>query len=116
MKIASKMQERRNVGKFKKVVSYQKEKKKCCTDIVPNKMIGHQRFYTTRVSQHDSFFFFLRGQTTRFRIVTFSTCRQNKRTPYRKYNAHIFLIPSCKTKQLARGHVDAPKAHTYVLM
>ena len=28
MKIASKMKERRNVGKFKKVVSYQKEKKK----------------------------------------------------------------------------------------
>ena len=27
MKIASKMEERRNVGKFKKVVSYQKEKK-----------------------------------------------------------------------------------------
>ena len=41
MKIASKMEERRNVGKFKKVVSYQKEEKKCCTDIVPNKMIRH---------------------------------------------------------------------------
>ena len=34
MKIASKMEERRNVGKFKKVVSYQKEKKKNVVQIL----------------------------------------------------------------------------------